>query len=163
MLSWDLNISTEINKCIFIVDRSKVKLDENPCLGAYETPTFNYKVYFKDFYSKLCVCSHHKRYKTNKTGFHSIAWVMTQGWDFGVLGVPRGWGIIFFRTRSCSHGPGGVTMHPLRTLWDWLNIVHWTPLIKNQDVNTRYLGSYPPFWMVFKMAAMKKEQNAYKV
>ena len=22
--------------------------------------------------------------------FHSVAWVMPQGWDFGVLGVPRG-------------------------------------------------------------------------
>ena len=57
-------------------------------------------------------------------------------------------------------------MHLLRTLAEWYNIVHWTPppLIKNQDVKlsynqpseTQYLGSYPPFWMVFKMAAMKK-------
>ena len=49
-------------------------------------------------------------------------------------------------------------MHPLRTLREWYIIVHWTLLIKNQDVNTRYLGSYPPFWMVFKMAAMKKDK-----
>ena len=50
-------------------------------------------------------------------------------------------------------------MHPLRTLREWYNIVHWTLLIKNQDVNTRYLGSYPPFWMVFKMAAVKKDKT----
>ena len=24
-------------------------------------------------------------------------------------------------------GPGGVTMHPLRTLLEWYNIAHWTP------------------------------------
>ena len=28
--------------------------------------------------------------------FHSVAWVMPQGWDFGGLGVPRG-SIIFFK------------------------------------------------------------------
>ena len=27
--------------------------------------------------------------------FHSVAWVMPQGWDFGVLGVPR-WSKIYF-------------------------------------------------------------------
>ena len=26
------------------------------------------------------------------------------------------------------HGPGGVTMHPLRTLREWYNIVDWTRL-----------------------------------
>ena len=52
-------------------------------------------------------------------------------------------------------------MHPLKTLGKWYNIVHWTPLIKNQDVYTRYLGSYPPFWMDFKIANVKKGQNAY--
>ena len=29
--------------------------------------------------------------------FHSLAWVMPQGWDFGVLGVPRGKFIFFKR------------------------------------------------------------------
>ena len=48
------------------------------------------------------------------------------------------------------HGPVGVTMHPLRALWEWYNIVHWTYQIQNQDVNTRYLGSHPPFRMVSK-------------
>ena len=30
---------------------------------------FNYKVNVKDFYSKLCVCSHKLKYKTYQTGF----------------------------------------------------------------------------------------------
>ena len=47
-------------------------------------------------------------------------------------------------------------MHPLKSLREWYNIVHWTPLIMNQDVNTRYLRSYPPFWMDFKIATVKK-------
>ena len=58
--------------------------------------------------------------------------------------------------------PRVVTMHPLRALWEWYNNVHWTSLIKNQDVNTRFLGSHPPFgW--FKNGRHKKRQNAYKV
>ena len=28
--------------------------------------------------------------------FHSVPWVMPQGWDFGALGVPRG-SIFFFK------------------------------------------------------------------
>ena len=52
---------------------------------------FNYKVNFKDFYTKLCVCLlTNERYKTYQTGFHYVAWVMTQWSDFGALGVPRG-------------------------------------------------------------------------
>ena len=31
--------------------------------------------------------------------FTSVAWVMSQGWDFGVLGVLKG---PFFQTRSCG-------------------------------------------------------------
>ena len=49
-------------------------------------------------------------------------------------------------------------MQPLRTCREWYNVVHWTPLIKNQDVNTRYLESHPPFLMVFKMATKKKDK-----
>ena len=30
---------------------------------------FNYKVNFKDYYTKLCVCSHNEAYKTYQTGF----------------------------------------------------------------------------------------------
>ena len=62
---------------------------------------------------------------------------------------------ISFLLRFIVHGPGGVTMHPLRAHWEWYHIVPKTPLIKNQDVNNRYFGSHPPFWMVFKMAATK--------
>ena len=29
--------------------------------------------------------------------FHSVAWVMHQGWDFGALGCTRGQRIIFFK------------------------------------------------------------------
>ena len=47
---------------------------------------------------------------------------------------------------------------PLRTLLEWYNIVHWIPLIKSQDVNTRYLGLYPPFLMDFKMAAVTEDK-----
>ena len=42
------------------------------------------------------------------------------------------------------HGPERVTM----ALCEGHIIVHWTPLIKNQDVHTRYLESHPPFWKV---------------
>ena len=56
-------------------------------------------------------------------------------------------------------------MHPVRALWEWYNVVHWTSLIKIQDVNTRYLVSHlscvpPTILDSFKMAAMKKRQNA---
>ena len=29
--------------------------------------------------------------------FHSVTWVMPQGWDFGALGVPRGSTVFFFK------------------------------------------------------------------
>ena len=29
--------------------------------------------------------------------FHSVTWVMPQGWDFGALGVPRGSTVVFFK------------------------------------------------------------------
>ena len=73
-----------------------------------------------------------------------------------------------FLSYNCSpvivvHGPGGATMHPLRALWEWYNIVHWTSLIKNQDVNTRYLGSHPPFLMVLRWPPWKKTKCLYSV
>ena len=59
-----------------------------------------------------------------------------------------------------AHGPRGVTMHPLRALWEWYHIVHWKSLVKNQDVNTRYLGSHPPFgW--YQDGNHEKRKNAY--
>ena len=54
-------------------------------------------------------------------------------------------------------GPEGSPYTPIRTLRKCYNIVHSTRLIKNQNVNTQYLGSYPPFWIFTKLAAMKKE------
>ena len=48
---------------------------------------FNYKVNFQRFlYQTLCVFSHVKDTK----GIRRDSWVMPQGWDFGVLGMPRG-------------------------------------------------------------------------
>ena len=49
-------------------------------------------------------------------------------------------------------------MHTLRALWEGYSIVHWSPLIENQDVNTRYLGTHPPFCMVSKMATKTKDK-----
>ena len=39
--------------------------------------------------SFVCVLTN-ERYKTYQTGFFSVAWVMSQGWDLWALGVPRG-------------------------------------------------------------------------
>ena len=36
-------------------------------------------------FTKLCVCSHKKRHKHFKRDFHSVAWVMSQGWDLGCV------------------------------------------------------------------------------
>ena len=54
---------------------------------------FKYKVNFKDFIPNFVCVLTHERYKTTKhirRDFHSVAWVMPQGWDFGALGVPMG-------------------------------------------------------------------------
>ena len=52
---------------------------------------FNYKVNFKFFfYQTVCVFSQMKDTKHIKQDFHSVPWVMPQGWNFGALGVPRG-------------------------------------------------------------------------
>ena len=52
---------------------------------------FNYKVNFKDFYTKLLVCSH----KLKRRDFHSAAWVMPQGSDLGASGCPGGQKLFF--------------------------------------------------------------------
>ena len=59
---------------------------------------FNYKVNFKDFYTKLCVFSQMKNTKHIRRDFHSVTWVMPQGWYFGALRVPRG------SKQFCKHG-----------------------------------------------------------
>ena len=51
---------------------------------------FNYKVNFKDFfYQTLCVFSQMKDTKHIRRDFHSVRWVMPQGWDFGAQGVKK--------------------------------------------------------------------------
>ena len=64
--------------------------------------------------------------------------------------------MIKFGQYNLLRGSGGLTMHPRRILWEWYSIVHWTPVIKSHDVNTRYLATELPFWTVFKMAAKQK-------
>ena len=55
------------------------------------TFNFNYKVNFKDFlYQTLYVFSQMKDTKHIRRDFHSVAWVMPQGSDFGALGCPGG-------------------------------------------------------------------------
>ena len=65
-----------------------------PREGAKGQKSFNFndKVYFKDFYTKLCgtVFSQMKDTKHIRRDFYSVACVMPQGWDFGALGVPMG-------------------------------------------------------------------------
>ena len=62
---------------------------------------FNYKVNFKDFlYQTSCVLSQKKDTKHIRQNFHSVAWVMPQGRDFGVLGVTRGSNCL--QTWSCG-------------------------------------------------------------
>ena len=53
---------------------------------------FNYKVICKDFlYQTLCVFSQIKDTKHIQRDFHSVAWVMPQGRDFGALhSLPAG-------------------------------------------------------------------------
>ena len=63
---------------------------------------FNNIVNFKDLCTKLCVFSQMKDTKHTRWDFHSVAWVMPQGWDFGVLEMPREATIILFQTWSCG-------------------------------------------------------------
>ena len=48
-------------------------------------------------YQTLCVFSLMKDTKHIRQDFHSVAWVMPQGWDFGELGLPRGSKNLFFK------------------------------------------------------------------
>ena len=51
----------------------------------------------KILYQILCVFSQMKDTKHIRGDFYSVAWVMPQGWDFWVLGVPRGSNNFFFK------------------------------------------------------------------
>ena len=57
--------------------------------------SFNFN--FKDFY----MFSQMKDTKHIGQDFHSVAWVMPKGWDFGALGCPWGHNF-FFQTWSCG-------------------------------------------------------------
>ena len=50
----------------------------------------------KIFMPNLCVFSQMKDTKHIRRDFYSVAWVMPQEWDFGLLGVPRWSKIVFF-------------------------------------------------------------------
>ena len=64
---------------------------------------FHLQSQFQRFlYQTLCVFSQMKDTKHIRRDFHSVVWVMPQGSDFGVLGVPRGSKIFFFQTWSCG-------------------------------------------------------------
>ena len=56
---------------------------------------FNYKVNFKDFYTKLCVCSHKLKIQNISDGIFILSpGSCPRG---GTLGVPRGSNKIFFK------------------------------------------------------------------
>ena len=45
----------------------------------------------------MFVFSQMKDTKHIRQEFHSVTWVMPQGWDFKALGVPRGSTVVFFK------------------------------------------------------------------
>ena len=62
---------------------------------------FHLQSQFQRFlYQTLCVFSQMKDTKHIRRDFHSVPWVMPQGWDFGALGCPGGQKKI--RTWSCG-------------------------------------------------------------
>ena len=54
------------------------------------------KMYIPNF---VCVLTNEDT-KHIRRDFHSVPWVMPQGWDFGALGLPRG--SFFFQIWSCG-------------------------------------------------------------
>ena len=64
-----------------------------PREGSKGEISFNLNSHFQRFlYQTLCVFSQMKDAKHIRQDFHSVAWVMPQGWDFGALGCPGGGG-----------------------------------------------------------------------
>ena len=51
---------------------------------------FNYKVNFKDFYTKLCVCSHKSKIQNILDGIFILSLGHAPGAGFGALGVSKG-------------------------------------------------------------------------
>ena len=75
----------------------------HPPWGPWEGPkgeislNLNHKVNFKDFLNQtLCVFSQLKDIKHIRRDFHSVVWVMPQGWDLGVPWGVRGSKNFFF-------------------------------------------------------------------
>ena len=63
---------------------------------------FQLQSQFQRFFNQtVCVFSHMKDIKHIRRDFHLAAWVMPQGWDFG---VPRGVGASFFFRNSTRFG-----------------------------------------------------------
>ena len=57
---------------------------------------FGLQYQFQRFlYHSLFVFSQMKDAKHIRRDFHTVTWVMPQGWDFGPLGVPRGYFFFF--------------------------------------------------------------------
>ena len=54
MLSWELKVSFEINKCIFIVDMSKI-FNENTCAPFAQASYFVHFARLHTFKIRLCV------------------------------------------------------------------------------------------------------------
>ena len=64
-------------------------------LGKWQNSTNTTESFSKFFlYQTLCVFSQMKDTTHIWRDFHSVAWVMPQGWSFGALGVPR---CVFFK------------------------------------------------------------------
>ena len=59
-----------------------------PGEGSKGQISFNFNYRF--LYQTVCVFLQMKDTKHIRRGFHSVAWVMPQGWNFVTLGVPRG-------------------------------------------------------------------------
>ena len=62
---------------------------------------FNYKVNFKDFYTKLCVFLTNERYKTYQMSYLFCSLGHAPGVGLGALGCP-GCQQFFFQTWSCG-------------------------------------------------------------
>ena len=77
--------------------QQQILFDPAPLVKRSNIILFQLQNQFQRFlYQTLCVFSQMKDTKHIRRDFHSVAWVMPQGRDFGALGVPRGSKIYFF-------------------------------------------------------------------
>ena len=95
----------------------------------------------KIFIQTLCVSSQMKDTKHIRGDFHSVAWVMPQGFDFGVLGVPRG----SKKIKNAKHN-ASKNVHPkvkLTTLGRGQISLNFGYHVKFLDFYTKFcVGSY---------------------